>query len=282
MKKYLLIICNLCFLSIEAYSQDMLTMFLNTKAEEAKSIVPFSRKYVAVGTSYQLGLPIGNMTTGMSPVHSLHLSGALPLNFITPNLQMGLDAAYGIYGLKNFGIKYNQANNYINTTINYTSDVAQAGLFANYVFFANRKIQPFVTARFGYMALSSRFYVADPLDPDACRVLENETLQSDGTLYWGYGMGFRWNVCTNTEKNKHFIEFSVMQTMGNPIDYVNVSHLQNHTAPIAPTNDTKPIDVTFINPGNQNLHQHRIGELYNNPLNLLQFKIGYTVYLRLK
>lgn len=282
MKKYLLFICTSCLLFIGANSQDMLNMYLNSKAQEAERVVPFTRKYIAVGTSYQLGLPMGSMTTGMSPAHSLHFSGALPLNFITPNLQMGLDVAYGIYGFKNFGIKYKQANNYINTTINYTSDVAQAGLFANYVFFANRKIQPFVTARFGYMALSSRFYVADPFDPDACRVLENETIQSDGTLYLGYGMGLRWNVGTNTERNKHFIEFSVMQIMGNPIDYVNVSHLQNHTAPIAPTNDTKPIDVTFINPGNQNLHQHRIGELYNNPLNLLQFKIGYTVYLRLK
>ncbi len=282
MKKYLLFICTSSLLSIGANSQDMLNMYLNSKAQEAERVVPFTRKYIAVGTSYQLGLPMGSMTTGMSPVHSLHFSGALPLNFITPNLQMGLDVAYGIYGFKNFGIKYKQANNYINTTINYTSDVAQGGLHANYVFLTKRKIQPFVTARFGYMALSSRFYVADPLDQGACRVLENETLQSDGTLYWGYGMGFRWNVGTNTERNKHFIEFSVVQTKGNPIDYVNVSHLQNHTAPIAPTNDTKPIDVTFINPGNQNLHQHRIGELYNNPLNLLQFKIGYTVYLRLK
>lgn len=282
MKKYLLIIYSLCFLSIEAYSQDMLTMFLNTKAEEAKRVVPFSRKYIAVGTSYQLSLPMGNMTTGMSPVHSLHLSSAVPLNFITPNLQMGLDAAYGIYGLKNFGIKYKQANNYINTTINYTSDVAQVGLHANYVFFAKRKIQPFVTARFGYMALSSRFYVADPLDQDACRVLENETIQSDGTLYWGYGMGFRWNVGTNTERSKHFIEFSVVQTRGNPIDYVNVANLHNHNSPPMPTIDTKPIDVTFVNPNDQNLHQHRIAEIYNNPLNLLQFKIGYTTYLRLK
>ncbi len=253
----------------------------NTNIEKPPPI-SFTRKFITFGVGYEFGLPTGSMTKGMSPIHSISLNSSLPLNFISPNLQMGIDFTYGLYASKNFGINYRQGGNYINTTVNYNSDVAQAGMFANYLFNSKGKFQPYVLAKLGYLEMTSSFNVLDPKDPEACRVLENETIAGDGTLYWGYGLGFRLHVGTNTSNKRSFIDISISHTRGNTIDYVNVNHLHNHNAPTPLSADAKPINVTFINASTQNTHQHRIAELYSKPLNVLQFKLGYLAYLRLK
>lgn len=274
------IFIGVCFCS---YSQNGMYEILVSKAKgEKPPISNFTKKFIIVGGGYELGLPMSSMKTGMSPVHSISLSSSLPLSFITPNLQMGVDLAYGLYGAKRFGINYRHNGNYINTVVQYSSDIAQVGVHANYVFLSKNKIQPYITAKLGYAELSSSFMVEDPRDPEACRVLESETIHSDGTLYWGYGIGFRWNVGINTNKSRNFIDFSITNTNGNNVDYVNINHLQDHNAPPTPTDDTKPINVVFVNASNQNLHQHRIAELYTNPFSVFQIKIGYVAYLRLK
>lgn len=283
MKKYIFIILFINMFSSLAFCQNGMNEILLSKAKGEKVPIPkFTRKFITVGGAYEFGLPIGSMQKGMSPVHSIAVSSSLPLSFITPNLQVGVDLAYGLYGSKRFGVNYRQNGNYINTVIQYNSDIAQAGIHAHYLFFSTKKIQPYLTAKMGYAELSSSFMIEDPRDPEACRALESETINSDGTLYLGYGVGFRWNIGNNTSKSQNFIDFSITQTRGNNVDYVNVNRLHNHTTEPVPTDNTKPIHVTFVNASNQNIHQHRIAELYNNPFNLLQVKIGYVAYLRLK
>lgn len=283
MKKFIFIILFITTFSYFGFCQNGMNKILLSKAKGEQAPIPkFTRKFITVGGSYEFGLPINSMQTGMSPVHSIVVSSSLPLSFITPNLQMGIDLGYGLYGSKRFGVNYRQNGNYINTAIQYNSDIAQAGIHANYLFFENKKIQPYITAKMGYAQLSSSFMVEDPRDPEACRALERETFHSDGTLYWGYGIGFRWNFGNNTSKARNFIDFSITQTNGNNVDYVNVNRLHNHTTEPLPTDNTKPIFVNFVNASNQNIHQHRIAELYNNPFNLLQVKLGYIAYLRLK
>ena len=266
-----------------SYSQNEINEILVFKASgEKPQPVNFTRRFITFGVGYELGLPTGSMTTGMNPIHSISLNSSLPLSFISPNLQMGIDFTYGLYGSKSFAINYRQGGNYINTTVNYNSDVAQIGMFANYLFNSKGKFQPYVLTKLGYLEMTSSFSVLDPKDPDACRVLENETIAGDGTLYLGYGFGIRLNVGTNTSNKRNFIDFSISQTRGNTIDYVNVNHLHDHNAPTQLSPDAKPINITFINAGTQNIHQHRIAELHSNPLNILQFKISYVAYLRSK
>ncbi|MCU0321935.1 MAG: hypothetical protein MUE72_05920 [Chitinophagaceae bacterium] len=283
MKHIILTVFSFIGLCICSYSQNGVHEILVSKAKRETPPIPnFTRKFITVGGGYELGLPMSSMQTGMSPVHSISVSSSLPLSFITPNLQLGIDLAYGLYGAKRFGVNYRQNGNYINTAIQYSSDIAQGGIHANYLFLSNKKIQPYITGKLGYAELSSSFMVEDPRDPEACRALESETIHNDGTLYWGYGLGFRWNVGTNTNKTRNFIDFSITQTRGNNVDYVNTNHLHDHNAPPTPTDDSKPINVVFVNASNQNIHQHRIAELYNNPFNILQIKVGYVAYLRLK
>ena len=283
MKKFFFIISLINIFCYWGNCQNGMHEILKSKAKGEKPPTPkFTRKFITVGGGYELGLPMSSMKTGMSPVHSISVSSSLPLSFITPNLQMGVDLAYGLYGSKRFGINYRHNGNYINTAVQYNSDIAQAGIHANYLFLSNKKIQPYVSAKLGYAELSGSFMVEDPFDIDACRPLESETFHTDGTLYWGYGLGFRWNVGTNSNKTRNFIDFSITQTRGNNVDYVNTNHLHDHSAPPTPTDNSKPINVVFVNASNQNLHQHRIAELYNNPFNILQIKIAYVAYLRLK
>lgn len=283
MKQIIFIIFSIPIFCNWGNCQNIMHEVLVFKGNSEKPPTPrFTRKFVTISGSYELGLPTSSMKRGMSPVHSIHVSSSLPLSFITPNLQMGIDLAYGLYGSKRFGIHYKQNGNYINTSVQYNSDLAQAGIHINYLFLANNKIQPYITGKLGYAELSSSFMIEDPRDPTACIALESETIHSDGTLFLGYGIGFRWNVGNNTIRSRNFIDFSITRTKGNNVDYVNVNHLHDHNAPITPTDETKPINITFVNASNQNIHQHRIAELYNTPFNILQIKIGYVAYLRLK
>ncbi len=283
MKKIILIFSLAFVFYCTSYSQNAPTKIIVSKAKGEKPPPNnFTKKFITIGVGYELGLPTGSMATGMSPIHSINVNSSLPLSFITPNLQMGIDVGYGLYGSKNFDINYRQGGNYINTSVIYNSDVAQAGMYANYLFNSKSKFQPYVLAKLGYLEMSSSFSVLDPKDPEACRVLEDETIASDGTLYWGYGIGFRLNVGKNTNNTRNFVDFSISHTRGNTIDYVNINHLHNHNAPTPLSADSKPLNVTFINASTQNIHQHRIAELYTKPLNILQFKIGYVAYLRLK
>lgn len=271
-----------CFTS-QGQSQDKMEQILTSiQGNENTPNFSFSKKFIALGTGYEFGLPVGRMATGMSPVHSLKMSSLLPINFITANLQMGVDVAYGLYGVRTFDINYRQNGNYINTSVMYNSDVAQGGVVANYLFFKKSKIRPYLSARMGYVSLSSSFSIQDPTDIDACRVLESKTIQSDGTLYWGYGFGLSWNIGKISSTSRHFIDFSVTKMGGNALDYVNVNYLHNHNSVQPLSSGAKPLNVTFVNANTQNTHDHRIAELYNNPLNILQLKIGYVVHLRLK
>jgi hypothetical protein len=282
MRKKLFIIHLFVLVCISSYGQNVIqeNPFFNTYA--ASPSPNFTRKFITIGVGYELGLPTGSMSNSMSPVHSVSVSSSLPMSFITPNLQMGIDLTYGLYGSKRFGINYRQNGNYINTAVQYSSDIAQAGIHANYLFFSKKRVQPYVTAKVGYAELTSSFMVEDPWDIDACRPLENETIYTDGTVYWSYGIGFRWNVGHNNSNAKHFIDFSIANTNGNSVEYINVNDLHDHHAPLTATANTTPINIAFANASNQNVHQHRIAELYNNPFSVLQIKVAYLAYLRLK
>jgi hypothetical protein len=61
--------------------------------------------------------------------------------------------------------------------------------------------------------------------------------------------------------------------------------MQDHTHHLMPGGEVMPvtedgrtdINATFINVSTQDIHQHKIAELYNTSLRMWQINIGYTL-----
>lgn len=253
----------------------------NIASKQINTVQPFRepKKFIGIDLGYGFSLPQGKMAHGINGIHNITAEATLPLNFISRNLFLQPNIAYGVYGFKEFGINYIHAGNYINTTINFNSSAYRGGLQLLYVWNRHKVLQPFAGLQAGYIEFASSFQVNDPLDPMACRALESDVFMADGTVYTGYLAGVNIRV---SKTEPHFIKFQVSQINGRAVNYVNANNITHQHQPPANNNnaENKPVFISFINPANNNIHQHQIGELFNHKVNLLEFKLSYLFYLR--
>jgi hypothetical protein len=63
------------------------------------------------------------------------------------------------------------------------------------------------------------------------------------------------------------------------MEYVNVKYMENEVHDPTVVHDDRDINATFINVGSNDLHEHKIAELYHTPMNMWGFSIGYTANL---
>jgi len=254
--------------------------YLHHKNKSTKEPSLFSR-YLSYNVGYQLSLPIKQMKQGMNAVHSFQIGGAVPLHFISPNIEAGIQLSYGWYALKSYGIHYTFGNNIINTSIDYSSTMLQAGTMVNYYFNRKKRLQPFIGIQAGYTGLLSNFYIEDPRDPAACIALEQEEIQSDGTLYFGYGGGVRFHLKGAESRLKSFLELNGNLLHGGNVSYINANQINHHSQPLSISNGNA-VQVRFRNPATNDVHNHTVAEVYNNPLRMLQLKLSYVTHFRLK
>jgi len=230
---------------------------------------------MTVSAGYELGLPQGRFQNGMNPLHSLVVSGALPVAAISKNLHVGATLGIGEYANARYGVEYNNRGNYINTSIRYTSNVFQGGGQALYLFDLSNGVKPFVSAKAGYIGFFSNFLIDDPTDPDACRVLEHESIQADNTLYWGYGGGVRVAIGKGSG-TQNYIELSAHKTHGREIGYVNVDRLQQMNKPMDLSEGAQPVNVNFVSAGTNSVHGHTLAEVFRNRVDFLQLRLAWV------
>jgi len=249
------------------------------KKEPVKTVYPTFRNYGSFGVHYEMGLPNAQMRKGMNTVHGVQLTGAMPLNFISRNLEAGLNFGYGIYAIENFGLQYRMGNNFVNTNIQYSSSMLQGGAMVNYYFNRTKKLQPFVGVRAGYAEVFTSFFIEDPRDPTACIALESDVVQSDGTFTYGLGTGARWFLGSGLGAPRTFLEFSASWVQGGNINYVNANSIAHHSAP-PPTQQSgsNGVNVNFVNPTTNDVHKHSIAEVHNSDFRMLQMRLSYIMH----
>jgi hypothetical protein len=173
------------------------------------------------------------------------------------------------------------------TDVNYTSNFHKA-LIGTRVSTGNQEspIRVFLTPQIGYGFMNSRIRIADPLDEDDCKPLEKRITQRfQGAIYGaelGLDMQFGKLIGSNSSDRHNRLIVSV-NFLGSfkDFEYVNIKYMEDkphevamgeHTIP----EDDRDINATFVNVSSNNLHQHKIAELYKTPLSFIGVQIGYT------
>ena len=67
---------------------------------------------------------------------------------------------------------------------------------------------------------------------------------------------------------------------GGTLDYINAKKLTDHsvhTATPVESEESRPLEMKFINVTSNVAHTHKVGEIFSTPLRLMDIRIGYYV-----
>jgi hypothetical protein len=228
-------------------------------------------------SDYGLGLPQQQMGQNIQAIHSLHVGGLYQLPRQLKNLSVGLELGAGIYAHKKIDQTFNfDANTSTVVPVNYNSNVFNANLQARYQLLDEKyMIVPYINAKAGLYTFYSNITIEDPNDPDGCQPLDKKNLINDNTMYWGAGAGFQINPSIFSKRKKDGpvkIDISINTIRGGKLDYINTKHLKDEQD--VPQTGGKPLLVKFINVGTQDIHEHKVAQVYTSPLRIVEVRAG--------
>ena len=240
------------------------------------SQIAFSQFEITAG--YSMAIPRGKMNEYINLAHSLTVQGNYRMPF-AKQLWAGAQLGYGVYATKAERQTYSFSNGSVTeTNVNFSSNIFNGHAVIGYDFIKTGKIVPYITAKAGISNFFTRVYIEDPHDPDGCRPLENKNLFGDVTFSGGAGIGARLDgeKMFKSRRNNWAIDISVNYLTGGTLDYLNVRHLHNDV----PTTDVKKeFLVKFVNVSTNEIHEHRVAEVYTSKLKQLDIRVGFTFLL---
>jgi hypothetical protein len=147
-------------------------------------------------------------------------------------------------------------------------------------------VKPFFTPQIGLMSMHSSIYIPDPDDDDNCAPLQNDIVHRFTGGVYGFETGLEISLNPKSHRNKKdyygdgaFLLFSVGMVRGmHRFEYINVDHmkkpddLHNHG-----NLEGRDLNARFINLQTQQVHEHRIAEVYRSPLQYVYLNIGLSL-----
>jgi hypothetical protein len=232
---------------------------------------------------YSLSLPQGAMAKNINAIHQGVLSVGYRLPKALQFVRVGADLGYGGYANVSVPVELQFDNSPpTKTSIQYSSNVAAANAFLQLDLFKKGLFTPYVLVKSGVQDFHSSIYVADPADTDACRPLENESVLSDQTFTHSFGGGLRLQLPTpnySSRIRQHYFDFQVVSTRGGSLDYINTKKLTDHSQhnqlQQVTGEESKPVEMRFINITSNVVHAHKVAEVFNSRLRLLDINVGY-------
>ncbi len=229
---------------------------------------------------YDLNLPSNQMALNIGAIHNFKLEGLFKMR--NNRWAFGMDLSLGGYGTRREPIVFTQGNTTTNTFVNVTNSVygfkglAQADLLSG----DDKRFMPYFHSGFGMTFFSTDLRVDDPNDVDACRPLQSETLKSDQTWLASAGLGVRWFPCKN-DVSQFYLDLRATQNLGGNINYMSLNPPTSHANHTNNSNngfDGAPVNVNFVNPQNNLIHQHRVGTIYNSAVSYwaIQLQVGIS------
>lgn len=143
----------------------------------------------------------------------------------------------------------------------------------------------YVTPQIGFHSMRSRIRIADPMDEDDCAPLENRIAFKNTGLTYGGELGVDIDVkrlITQNESDQR-LYFSVSY-LGSfkDMDYINIKHMEEHEHGVQhsepATEGDRDLTSQFVNVSNNDLHEHKIAEIYSTKLSFIAFNLGYIWY----
>lgn len=238
------------------------------------SIAVFAQFDITGG--YSMALPQGKMNDYINLTHSGFVRGIyrLPGN---KSLWIGADLSLGSYAQKTERQTYQFTNGATTeTNVRFSSNVFNGHAVVGYDLIKQGSIIPYITAKAGLSNFYTSIYIEDPHDADGCKPLDNKNVYGDVTFSGGAGAGVRLDGkgIFKSHSNNWAIDLSVNYLKGGTLDYLNVRHLQDNS-----TSSGKEFSVKFVNVTTNEIHEHKVAEVYTSKLSQVDIRIGFVFKL---
>lgn len=268
MKQFLLpIICMLSFFQF-AQTEHNFQLGVFTTSE-----IPFHSEMPKMSTNIGLGMQFAYKPIARVPVF-LEFKGNL-----------------GMYNSQKRDVTYIFDNGATTDTyVNFTSQMhkIQLGTKIYYTSFYN-PVRAYITPQIGHNFMRTRVRIADPMDEDDCRPLENTIKQRSGGWTYGGEIGIELDmkkIFTGNDRpnQRMYLSASYMGSF-KKMDYINVKYMEEHEHDVVDTHDHsqmdedgRPLNAEFINLTSGTTHEHKVAEIYNTHLRFISINLGYVWY----
>jgi hypothetical protein len=226
-----------------------------------------------------------------------YMSSAFGINgqvlYLVPNtrLAVGADLGYSTYGCQSSRQTYRFTDGSVTETdVSVGNNIVTINLVGRMDLLSGGPLVPYLIGQAGYNRYFTDLTIADPNDADGCRPLANHTLLGDGALSVTGGAGLRWDLSTiikSAAPRRIFIDFSAQYTQGGRVNYMNVNlppsppePVPHHSHHHISADGAIMYSTRFINPQNQVIHEHHVGDVYRTPIQLLSYKLGFVYRIR--
>jgi hypothetical protein len=237
------------------------------------SDIPLKSQMPKMAPSYGLGLNVGYKPIALFPMF-IELKG----NF----------GMYDYRTSKETFIFNETSSTETDVTFSSSMHKLQLGVKFYYTNFY-RPVRGYVTPQIGYSFMRSRIRIADPADTDDCQPLENRISQRSNGLTYGGELGVEMDLQRlirheGPTNNRLYVSVSFLGS-AKKLDYINTRYMNEHENVVySPehgnhvSEDGRPLTAKFVNVSNNDLHEHKIAEVYSTYLRFINVNIGYVWY----
>ena len=222
-----------------------------------------------LGANLNLAQPMGMMSKTMDNAFGITLMASR--QFKAP-FSAGLEMSLGNYGHQTSRQEYTFDDGSVTETdVNVSNNIFSLFITGKHFLRNSKNINPYLSAKAGWSWFTTNLTIDDPQDPYGCHPVESEILAKDNTYTFSGGGGLRMDFNTffrNSPQGRLYFDLSVHGTYGGIVKYMNADRDAHHQVP------DQDVIARFINTQTQVVHEHHVGYVYSNVLNMLEYKLG--------
>jgi hypothetical protein len=230
-----------------------------------------------IGIGYNLYLPGGDMKKGFKAEHGIGMEMLFALKK-APFIWLGADLQVGTYGSSSRRETFTfRDGSSTETDVNLNSQIGNFGArmrFEKPRTDNSKRLIPYGQITAGLLSMYSTLYVEDPHDEDGCRPLEKRTTVKDYTWYAGGGAGLMYDLSKPSSRSRSFIDLSVSCIGGGKQEYANMGKV--YETNVTNPSEGKPLNVRFVNVSTNEEHEHRVADIYEHPVKLVQVQVRFV------
>ena len=235
---------------------------------------------------YHAAIPLGEMGTYASTVHSFAMGGYYRLPASHGRADVGIELVTGSYASFTRTQVFGMNGVETPVQVQYNSNVTMTSAVFRYHYLRTNNLTAFAALKGGFAGFSSKILIEDPEDADGCKPLDENKLISDYTWTAGVRTGANLDMHSlikKMPKQSFFLQTYVGYVQGGNVDYINIKNTttDDHTAHshAATTADGgRPVDVRFVNLQTGTQHSHEVARVYTSPVQFLE--CGVSMVLR--
>lgn len=235
-----------------------------------------------IGFFVPIDLPVKSSMPKMSTVGGIGFTSSYSPFFHAP-VSLELKANIGGYGSRTISQTYQfDDGSQTITDVTYSSGMNKLLIGSKIMVGGDyRAIRGYITPQIGTARFRSRIAIADPADSDACHPLDTDIRQKDRGWIYGGEIGAEI-VLSRLLPNRvsdegHTLFFSASYLRGfDHFEYVNVKYMTDEIHTTMVTHTTADLNAEFINLNTNNIHEHKVAEVYHTPFEMIGLQFGYV------